>query len=74
VSREIEKELIAAERRAANGRFKIAEQLDTIAELTRRELDAVAAQGTLALLKQEQAIHDREVERLLAELRKVKSA
>lgn len=48
MSREaIEKELIVAERRAANGRFKIAHQLDTIADLTRRELDAVAAQGTL---------------------------
>lgn len=75
MSREsIEKDLIAAERRAADGRFKIARQLDSIADLARRELSAVSAQRTLATLREEQTIHDMEVERLLAELRKVKSA
>jgi len=70
MSREIiEQELIAAERRAAEGRFKIARQLDTIKDLTRRERDTAAAQAALAMLNEDQAALDKEVQRLLAQLR-----
>jgi hypothetical protein len=70
MSREaIEQDLIAAERRAAEGRYKIQCQIDTISDLTRRERDTAAAQATLAMLNEDQAVHDKEVQRLLAELR-----
>jgi hypothetical protein len=65
-----EQELNAAERRAADGRFLIQRQLDTINHLSDRGHDSAAAQALLATLQEDQAIHDKEVQRLLIELRK----
>jgi hypothetical protein len=69
----IEQELVLAERQAVEGRFEIKSQLATIDELARRGHDTAAAWATLVSLHEEQAIYDKTVERLIAELRRYDS-
>jgi hypothetical protein len=69
MSREaIEEDLIAAERRAAAGRFQIQRQRDAISDLERRERDTTAAQAVLAALVESQTALEKNAQRLLREL------
>ncbi len=65
----IQQQFAQAERRAVGGRQLVARQERLITELDRDGHDTAAARKVLATLKEAQALHEQDVDRLREELR-----
>ena len=71
MSREVIENLVAAERRADEGRLRVQYQLEVLAELESRNLDVEGARRTLNTLRLHQVELEKNVQRLLIALTQI---